>query len=145
MHRNLALTITVLATLIMVASVFAFLTIQIDIPGEGSIKGVGVGVYWDQQCTYATSSVDFGLMEAGSSKNFMFYLRNEGNTEFSLNMTSKKWIPVEAAEYMSLTWNREGQQMSPGQVLSCVIKLTVSPNIQDISSYTLTITISATG
>jgi hypothetical protein len=91
------------------------------------------------------SQVDFGLLDAGSQKDFTFYLRNEGNTDIALSMTAKNWNPTEAANYMSLTWNREGQLMEPDQVMSCVLTLTVSPNIQDISSYDLTITITATG
>jgi hypothetical protein len=69
-QKSLALMITVLAASALVASGFALLTIQKTIPSSGSIKGVGVGVYWNQQCTDVTSSVDFGLLEAGSQKDF---------------------------------------------------------------------------
>jgi ABC-type Fe3+ transport system permease subunit len=44
MHKAVALMITVLVASALVASTFAFLTFQRDIPGAGSIKGVGVGV-----------------------------------------------------------------------------------------------------
>jgi hypothetical protein len=60
-------------------------------------------------------------------------------------MTSKNWNPTEAANYLTLTWNREGQQVSPDQVISFVITLSVSSDIQDISSFSLDITISGTG
>lgn len=145
MYKPLTLVIVVLTASALVASTFALFTIQRDIPGSGSIRGAGVGVYWDSVCNDPVSSIDFGLLEAGSQKDFTFYLRNEGNTDISLNMTSKNWDPIEAADYMSLTWNREGQQMRPDQVTSCSMTLSVSPNIQDITSYALTITITATG
>ena len=145
MYKSLALVIVVLTASVMVASTFALLVIQRDISGSGSIKGVGVGVYWDSLCNNPVSSVDFGLLEAGSQKDFTFYLRNEGNTDISLNMTSNNWDPIEAADYLSLTWNREGQLMRPDQVISCMMTLSVSENIQDITSYSLTITITATG
>ena len=145
MYKPLTLVVVVLTASVLVASTFALLTIQRDIPGSGSIRGAGVGVYWDSVCNSPVSSIDFGLLEAGSQKDFTFYLRNEGNTDISLNMTSKNWDPIDAADYMSLTWNREGQQMRPDQVTSCLMTLSVSPNIQDITSYALTITITATG
>ena len=145
MQRSQILVIYVLVASVLVAGTFALLTIQKDIQGSGSIRGVGLGVYWDLQCENATSSIDFGLLEPGSYKDFTLYLRNEGNTVLTLNMTSKNWNPTEAANYMSLTWNREGQQASPDQVISFVITLSVSSNIQDISSFSLDITISGTG
>ena len=145
MQRSQVLGISVLVASVLVASTFALLTIQKNIRGTGSVKGVGLGVYWDSQCKNATSSIDFGLLEPGSYKDFTLYLKNEGNIVLTLNMPSKNWNPVEAANYLSLTWNREGQQVSPGQVISFVIRLSVSSNIQGISSFSLDITISGTG
>lgn len=145
MYKSATLLILVLTTSALVAGTFALLTIQKDIPGSGSIKGVGVGVYSDSTCSNPKSSIDFGLLEPGSQKDFTFYLRNEGNTNLSLSMTSNNWDPVEAGDYLSLTWDREGQQTYPGQVVSCVLTLSVSENIHDISNYIVTITITATG
>jgi hypothetical protein len=145
MQKSVALVILVLSASALVASTFALLTIQKNVPGSGSIRGVGVGVYTNSACNNPLSSVDFGLLDAGSQKDITFYLRNEGNTDIDLSMTSKNWNPTEAADYLSLTWNREGQLMEPDQVISCVMTLTVSPNIQNIDSYSLTITITASG
>lgn len=147
MHKTLTLLTIVLVASAMVVSTFALFVIQKDIPGRGSIETIepGIGLYLDQQCANVVSSVDFGLLEPGSSMDFTFYLKNEGNTDLSLNLTSRNWFPVEASEYMSLTWDQEGQQISPNQIIIGTIKLSVSPDIQDISSYSLTITINATG
>jgi len=132
------------ASVLLVASVFAVLTIQWSMRGTGSIKGVGLGVYWDLQCTNATSSLEFGLLEPGSSKNFDLYLRNEGDLDLNLSMTSENWDPAEATNYLTLTWNREGQQISPDGVIGCVITLSVSEDIQGISSFSVDIIISGT-
>jgi hypothetical protein len=145
MHKSLTLVILVLTASALVVSTFALVTIQRNIPGSGSIKGVGVEVYMDSACNNPLSSIDFGLLEAGSQKEVTFYLRNEGNADLTLSMTSKDWNPIEAADYLSLVWNREGQQMRPGQVISCLMTLSVSSSIQGINSYDLTITITATG
>jgi hypothetical protein len=145
MYKSLTLMILVLTASALVVGTFALVTIQRDIPGSGSIKGVGVEVYTDSACNNPLSSIDFGLLEAGSQRVITFYLRNEGNADLTLSMTSKDWNPTEAADYLTLVWNREGQQMRPGQVISCLMTLSVSPSIQDINSYGLTITITATG
>jgi hypothetical protein len=145
MQRSQSLVIFVLVASVLVASTFALFTIQKNIPGTGSIKGLGLGIYMDLQCENPTTKIDFGLLEPGSQKDYTLYLRNEGNTVLTLNMASRNWDPIEAADYMSLTWNREGQKVSPDQVISFVITLSVSSNIQDISSFSLDITISGTG
>jgi len=128
----------------LVASVFAVLTIQWSMRGTGSIKGVGLAVYWDLQGTNATSSLEFGQLEPGSSKNFDLYLRNEGDLDINLSMTSENWDPANAPDYLTLTWNREGQQVRPDEVIAFVITLSVSENIQGISSFSLDIIISGT-
>ena len=146
MLRSQILVIYVLVASVLVASTFAVITIQKNIHGTGSIKGVGLEIYSDPQCENATSSIAFGLLDPGSQKDFTLYLKNEGNTDLTLSMTSENWNPIEAADYMSLTWNREGQQISPDQVISFVITLSVSSNIpEDISSFSLDIIISGTG
>ena len=145
MQRSQILVIFVLVASVLVASTFALLTIQKNIQGTGSIKGVGLGAYWDQQCTNATSSIAFGLLEPASSKSFTLYLRNEGNLALTLSMTSENWNPANAADYMTVTWNREGQQINPHKVIDCVITLSVSEGIQGISSFSLDIIISGIG
>ncbi len=145
MQKSQAIVIFTLVASVLVVSAFALLTIQWNMSGTGSIKGVGLGVYWDLQCTNATSSLEFGQLEPGSSKSFTLYLRNEGNSALTLSMTSENWNPANAADYMTLTWNREGQQVSPDEVIDFVITLSVSENIQGISSFSLDIIISGIG
>lgn len=146
MHKSQALAITALiASVIAATSVMALLTTQRTISGAGAIKAVGVGVYWDSACTNETSSLDFGLLEAGGSKSFTLYLKNNGNSPLTLNMTSQNWSPSSASSYMSLTWNREGQQISPDQVIQFVITLSVSSSVTGISSFSFDIVITGTG
>lgn len=146
MHKSQALAIYALViTIIAVSTVTALLTTQRTIQGSGSIKGVGLGIYWDPACTNTTSSLDFGQLEPGSSKNFTLFLRNEGNSALTLNMTTENWDPTNAANYMTLTWDREGQQVNPDQVVGFAIILSVSEDITGISTFSFDIIISGTG
>lgn len=130
---------------LVVSATYALLTTQKTVQGSGSIKGVGVGVYWDLQCTNATSSLDFGQLEPGSSKNLTLYLKNEGNAALTLSMASQNWNPANATDYMTLTWNREGQQINPNEVIDFLITLSVSENVQGISFFSFDVIISGTG
>jgi len=146
MHKSQALAIYALViTIIAVSTVTALLTTQRTIQGSGSIKGVGLGIYWDPACTNTTSSLDFGQLEPGSSKNFTLFLRNEGNSALTLNMTTENWNPTNAIDYLTLTWNREGQQVNPDEVVGFVIILSVSEDITGISTFSFDTIISGTG
>jgi len=130
------------AAALLTATVSALLLIQWTMRGTGSVKGVGIGVYWDLQCTNATTSLEFGRLEPGSSKSFNLYLRNEGNSAITLSMTLANWDPASAADVMTLTWNREGQHVNPDQVMDIVITLSVSEDVQGITTFSLDIIIS---
>ncbi len=146
MRRAQAAVICLSIVSVLVASAaYGLLTIQRTIHGTGAIKGVGLGVYWDLQCTDATSSLDWGLLEPGSTRDFTLYLRNEGNSALTLSMASENWIPASATDYMTLTWNREGQQIIPDEVIGFVITLSVSQNVQGIGSFSFDTIISGTG
>jgi len=146
MQKSQALAIYALvASVLVVCAVFALLITRVPLQGTGSIKAVGLGLYWNPECTNSTSSLPFGLLEPASSKNFTLYLRNEGNSAVTLNMTVVNWSPPSAGDYMTLTWNREGQNISPDEVKDFVITLSVSENVRGISSFSLDIIISGTG
>jgi len=146
MQKTQALVIcTLIASVVAASSVMALLTTQKTVSGTGAIKAVGLGVYWDLQCTNSTSALDFGLLEPGASKNFTLYLRNNGNSPLILSMTTQNWNPSTGSSYMTLSWNREGQQISPAQVIQFVIVLSVSPSITGISSFSFDIIITGTG
>src|SRR3990170_7137218 len=69
------------------------------ISNQGSLKTVGVGVYWDSGLTNRVSSIDWGLLEPGSNVNKTVYARNEGNAAAVLSMTTSNWSPSNASTY----------------------------------------------
>jgi len=146
MQKTQALAVyALIASVVAATSVMALLATQKTLSGTGTIKAVGIGVYWDLPCTNATSSLNFGLLERGGSKNFTLYLKNNGNSPLTLSMTTQNWNPSTASSLMTLTWNREGQQISPNQVIQFVITLSVSPSVTGISSFSFDIIITGTG
>lgn len=110
----------------------------------GRIKTIGVGVYWDSACTNAVSPIDWETVEPGSLKNVTVYIRNEGNSVSNLSISTSNWNPPSASDYISLSWDYGGQQLSPNQVIRVTLTLTISSKIKDISNFSFDITISAT-
>lgn len=138
---------------------FAFCAILISVVGTtlslvqtsrtvssaGSVKGIGVGVYWDFACTDRTSSINWGLLDPGSDKTITVYVRNEGNSLAILSKATQNWSPSAASNYMTLNWNYAGQNLSVNQVLQIKLTLVVSQTISGITDFSFDITITATG
>jgi len=115
------------------------------ISSGGSVKGIGVGIYWDSACTNQVSSIDWGLLDPDSSKNVPVYVRNEGNSAVVLSKATQNWNPSDASDYMTLNWDYTGQTLSVNQALRITLTLIVSPDISEITSFSFDIMIAATG
>ena len=115
------------------------------VSSAGSVKGIGVGIYWDYACTNRTSSINWGLLDPGSEKIVTVYVRNEGNALATLSRATQNWNPSTASSYMTLNWNYAGQTLSANQVLQIKLTLVISQAVSGITSFSFNITITATG
>jgi len=115
------------------------------ISSGGSVKGIGVGIYWDSACANQVSLIDWGLLDPDSSKTVTVYVRNEGNSVVALSKATQNWNPSAASSYMTLNWDYRGQTLSVNQALRITLTLAVSPDISEITSFSFDIMIIATG
>jgi hypothetical protein len=142
-HKLLAtliLAVTVLAATAAISTLAAISNSK-SIQNYGTVKAVNVGVYWDSACTNATSTVNWGMLSPGASSNVTLYVRNEGNIAFKLSLTTQNWNPVNASNYMALTWNRQGQTLNAGSVTQAALTLSVYSNVTGITSFSFDIII----
>ena len=107
----------------------------------GTIETIGVSVYGDGQCSTQLSSIPWGRIEPGSSQNVVCYIRNEGNSPSTLSMYASNWSPTSAENYLTLSWNYGGQTINPDAVVQVTFTLTVSPDIEGITTFSFDITI----
>ena len=143
---ELSLAILLCAAVIGIfGSALSLLQASRTVPNGGSVKGVGVGIYWDSACTNQTSSISWGILDPGSNKTVNVYVRNEGNAVVTLSKTTQNWIPTNASNYMSLNWNYANQTLSVNQVLQVSLTLVISSTVAGISSFSFDITIVSTG
>jgi hypothetical protein len=113
------------------------------ISNAGSVMAVGVGVYWDAALTNKVSSIDWGIIEPGSSVNKTVYIRNEGNSAATLSMAPSNWSPSNASTCMNLSWNYAGQTLSVGASIQVKFTLSVAASAKGITSFSFDITITA--
>lgn len=132
-----------IAALTVLAS--GFMQSSVRIVGRGTIKAVGVGVFWDSNCTNPVSFIDWGMVEPGSMNNVTVYVRNEGNVVSSISLTTENWNPSNASDYLMLIWNYDGRQINPSEVIQVTLTLTVSLSVQGIESFSFDIIISVSG
>lgn len=115
------------------------------ISNTGSVKTIGVGVYWDQTITNPVASINWGTLEPGLNVDRTIYIRNEGNTAATLSMSTSNWSPPNAPSYMTLTWDYAGQTLSVNEVRQVKLTLSVSSSITGITDFSFDITIAADG
>jgi hypothetical protein len=110
-----------------------------------SMRGVGVGIYWDQACTKRTLSLDWGHIEAGSSNTLTVYIKNEGDSAVSLWMATSNWAPSLAFSYLTLTWTYTSRILNVDEVIPVELILNVSPAISGITDFSFDTVITITG
>ena len=81
------------------------------------------------------SNVDWGKVGPGGSVTKTVYLRNEGNSEVTLSLSTASWSPANARDYISLSWNYGGQIIAPNQVVQITLTLSVSNSINGITDF----------
>ena len=122
-----------------------FMQSSVRIVGRGTVKAVGVGVFWDSNCTNPVSFIDWGMVEPDSMNNVTVYVRNEGNVAASISLATENWNPSSASDYLALSWNYNGRQLNPQEVVPVTLTLTVSSSVQGIESFSFDIIISVSG
>lgn len=144
-RANLIIISTVgLAGLFTVVFATTMLSAYQRIPSVGLIKSIGVGVYKDPRCSENVTIIDWGVLRPGEKASFVIYVRNEGNTQLKLNITTSRWDPENASKYMVLAWSPNDGVISPLEVVPITLTLSVSPNIEGVTNFQFEILIVGT-
>jgi hypothetical protein len=115
------------------------------IPSLATVKAVGVGIYKDVNFTVSVTQIDWGIVEAGESKNFSAYIVNRSNVPITLSMTTEDWNPANASDSITLTWNYNGTQIPAGSYAFVAFVLDVSQTIAGIDAFSFTIIVTGSG
>jgi len=137
--------LTPLIPLLIAGSVGALSQIWVVIPNVAKVKAIGIGVYQDAGCVTRLTEINWGFLEPAETKSFTLYLRSESNVPITLNMTTQNWNPSEAKDFITLTWDREGENLQVKQVVEATITLTVSPNISGVTNFSFDIILTGVG
>jgi len=125
--------------------VYGLMSASVYLQSVGTVKALGVGVYWDSGCSQTVSSIDWGLAEPGAVKNVTVYIRNEGNAPITLSLQTTNWNPSNATDYISFSWNYSGQTIDLNHVIGVTLSLSISSNIEGITTFSFDVVVIGSG
>jgi hypothetical protein len=143
-QKILTIVLTVIA-FSLTASTLAVITVNQNIETSGNVAtSPNIGVYSDSACTNNMTSISWGSISAGGSTTQTIYVKNTGTATLTLGLSPTNWTPVQASTYITMSWDKQGTQLSAGQSTQATITITVSSSITGITNFSNTITISGT-
>jgi hypothetical protein len=89
------------------------------------------------------SSLDWGVLSPGQSKSLGVLVNNIGSLDAVLSVKTQNWLPLEAEQFLNLTWDQEGAILQARQTVAAVVSLNVSPKIWNITDFSFEIVINA--
>ncbi|MBN1357763.1 hypothetical protein JW988_03245 [Candidatus Bathyarchaeota archaeon] len=129
---------------LLIANVRSLYQTSSTISSVGTFKAIGIGVYWDKDLTRSVNALDWGYLAPGSQKSFTVYISNEGALPLTLSVSTSDWSPTAASNYMTLTWNYNGQTLTADKTIPVTITLTISTDISGINAFNFDITAEGT-
>lgn len=102
-----------------------------------------VGVFADVNLTQPVSSLNWSTVFPAATVSQIVYVKNFGGQNVNLTMSLSNWNPLNAAQYMSVTWNHENAVLLPGVAEQATISLTMYANAtgSGISGFSFDLTI----
>jgi hypothetical protein len=135
----------VILGLVLTVTTAGLLSVSQSVSSSGTVTTVNVGVYSDSACTLPLTSINWGTISPGTTVTRTIYVKNTGNTQITLSMTTNGWNPTSANGPLTLTWNREGATLNAGISVAATLTLSVSSSISSITTFSVTIVITGAG
>jgi hypothetical protein len=105
---------------------------------------VNVGIFQDSNCTQQLVSIGWGTLDNGTSAVHTVYVTNDGTSNMTLSLSNSTWVPSDAPDYLTLTWNRETYVLERGTSVDANLTLSVSPSFTNGTDFSVDIIITGT-
>ena len=139
-----ALTITALALTLAAA---ALLSTNQTVPLNGAVStvyAINLSVYSDSACTQPVTALSVGTISPGGTATQTVYIKNTGNIQETLTMTTSNWTPSSASSALTLTWNRQNTSLSVGTSIQATLTLTAAANTGSLTTFGCDVTFTGT-
>ena len=96
---------------------------------------IDIGVYSNYQCTQSLSNIEWGDLQVGGSVNRMIWIKNVGDSDVYLGLTTENWTPSGVAQFIDLSWDYDGSILNSGATEQIILTLSVDPTISGINEF----------
>jgi hypothetical protein len=143
LSKKVVVIIFTLIAVLAYVGVFSNLTFTQQITSIGQIVTCGVGVYQNQMCTTALTSISWGEVNPGASVICAAYLENTGDSNVTLSLAESNWSPTSASSVLTLVWNAPAI-LEPSQVVAVNFTLTASESTGTLAAFSFDIDVMGT-
>ena len=127
--RKAVIPIALAIALLAYGYIDAIMHTTFSVPNKARVKGVGVSIWWDYNCTKTVDEIDWGTIEPNETKTTPLFFRSRSNVNVTLWLTTENWVPENATEYMNVSWNYTGDPLEPKTVMAIELYLHVAHNV----------------
>ena len=136
---KIVLAIVFVCGLFVGAVSFAIYQWATQVRNVGIIRVIGVEVYRDEALTEILDIVDWGTLDPGENKSVSAWVKNAGNDNQKLMMWTEAWIPMNASDWIILTWDYAMVWIPVDSSIPVVFTLSVDANITGITNFSFEI------
>jgi hypothetical protein len=110
----------------------------------GVVTVNGINIYSDPQCTQVVNSIAWGNVDPAKSYPKTFYMKNLATSSGQVSFTMGAYVPSNAANYVTFSFDKQGIWMSPNSVTKLIITMNVAANsgTSGVTDWSTVITIS---
>jgi hypothetical protein len=136
----------ILVAVALTATTYGAISVNKSLSTNGSITVTpDLALYSNSACTTNLSAIDWGTITPGNNQTRTVFVKNTGTgTSLTLSISTSSWTPITANGPITISWDKEGASISPGQSTAAVITLKSSSNIVNITNFSVQILISGT-
>ncbi len=98
-------------------------------------------VYETQEALKEVTFIQWGSLSPSENKTLTYYVRSNLKTSGVLTVTTSKWQPSDANDYISFEVTPENEMFNPQQIKPLNFTLRISPAIQNITNFSFQITL----
>jgi len=105
----------------------------------GTVRVIGVEVYADANLTQILNRIEWGVLDPGENKSYSAWIQNIGNDAQKLVTWTESWDPVNASDWISLSWDYGGSWVPVNGSIPVVFTLQIDPNIEGVTTFSFDI------
>jgi len=105
---------------------------EIYLPSVGTIKTIGVEAYEDSDGVIKQDSLSWDEIKieklewdeiAVEPISTIVYVKSVSNYRVTMDIFLSDWSPEEISDYLTISWDYEGEEMDPGQIVPVTLTL----------------------